>query len=49
LRLLPTEGKLAGQKWLASIQGRIQGWQTWQQHYKTKNFSTNYLHPGDVQ
>jgi len=49
LRSLPTEGKLAGQKWLASIQGRIQGWQTWQQHYKTKNFSTNYLHPGDVQ
>jgi cellulose synthase/poly-beta-1,6-N-acetylglucosamine synthase-like glycosyltransferase len=49
LRLLPTEGKLAGQKWLASIHGRIQGWQTWQQHYKTKNFSTNYLHPGDVQ
>jgi cellulose synthase/poly-beta-1,6-N-acetylglucosamine synthase-like glycosyltransferase len=49
LRLLPTEGKLAGQKWLASMQGRIQGWQTWQQHHKTKNFSTNYLHPGDVQ
>ncbi|MBD0262271.1 MAG: glycosyltransferase [Tolypothrix sp. Co-bin9] len=49
LRLLPSEGKLASQKWLASIRGRIQGWQTWQQHYNLKNFSTNYLHPGDVQ
>ncbi|MBR8833853.1 MAG: glycosyltransferase [Stigonema ocellatum SAG 48.90 = DSM 106950] len=29
LRLLPTEGKLAGQKWVASMRGRWQGWQTW--------------------
>ncbi|MGI2903920.1 glycosyltransferase [Tolypothrix sp. VBCCA 56010] len=49
LRLLPSEGKLASKKWLASLRGRIQGWQTWQQHYNLKNFSTNYLHPGDVQ
>lgn len=31
LRLLPTEGTLAGQKWLASINGRWQGWKTWQE------------------
>lgn len=29
LRLLPTEGKLAGKKWLASMRGRWQGWQTY--------------------
>jgi len=29
LRLLPSEGKLAGQKWLASMRGRWQAWQTW--------------------
>jgi len=31
LRFLPQEGTLAGQKWLASLQGRWQGWQTWRQ------------------
>lgn len=31
LRFLPTEGALAGQKWLASLRGRWQGWLTWQQ------------------
>ena len=31
LRFLPTEGRLAGQKWLASMQGRWQGWSTWRQ------------------
>lgn len=31
LRFLPTKGSLAGQKWLASIRGRWQGWLTWQQ------------------
>ena len=31
LRFLPQEGSLAGDKWLASLQGRWQGWQTWQQ------------------
>jgi glycosyltransferase involved in cell wall biosynthesis len=29
LRFLPSEGVLAVQKWLASMQGRWQGWQTW--------------------
>ncbi|MDY6782471.1 MAG: glycosyltransferase family 2 protein [Cyanobacteriota bacterium] len=31
LRFLPTQGELAYQKWLASIKGRWQGWQTWRQ------------------
>ncbi len=31
LRFLPKEGKLAARKWLASLRGRWQGWQTWQQ------------------
>jgi GT2 family glycosyltransferase len=31
LRFLPREGLLAGRKWLASIKGRWQGWQTWKQ------------------
>ncbi|ERT04731.1 glycosyl transferase 2 family protein [Lyngbya aestuarii BL J] len=31
LRFLPTEGKVAGQKFLVSIRGHWQGWQTWQQ------------------
>jgi glycosyltransferase involved in cell wall biosynthesis len=30
LRFFPSEGALAGQKWLASIRGRWQGWRTWQ-------------------
>ncbi len=30
LRLMPSEGALAGQKWLASLRGRWQGWWTWQ-------------------
>ncbi len=29
IRFLPSEGRLAGQKWFASIRGRWQGWQTW--------------------
>lgn len=32
LRFLPREGALAGQKWLACLRGRWQGWQSWQQH-----------------
>ncbi len=32
LRFLPSEGKLVGQKWLASLQGRWQGWYTWRQY-----------------
>lgn len=31
LRFLPKEGVLAGQKWLASLRGRWQGWLTWRQ------------------
>ncbi len=31
LRFLPREGILSGQKLLASLQGRWQGWQTWRQ------------------
>lgn len=50
LRLLPSEGRLAGQKWLASIKGRWQGWQTWQQHRSDSNqLLTNYVHRGDAQ
>jgi cellulose synthase/poly-beta-1,6-N-acetylglucosamine synthase-like glycosyltransferase len=29
LRLLPSQGKLADKKWLASMRGRKQGWETW--------------------
>ncbi len=32
LRFLPKEKTLAWQKWLASMQGRIQAWQTWLSH-----------------
>jgi cellulose synthase/poly-beta-1,6-N-acetylglucosamine synthase-like glycosyltransferase len=32
LRFFPSEGLLAGRKWLASIIGRWQGWQTWKQN-----------------
>lgn len=31
LRFLPTEGKVAGQKFVVSIRGHWQGWQTWKQ------------------
>lgn len=31
LRFLPSEGALAGQKLLASLRGRWQGWRTWQE------------------
>lgn len=31
LRFLPIEGTLSGQKWVASLQGRHQGWLTWKQ------------------
>jgi glycosyltransferase involved in cell wall biosynthesis len=36
LRFLPCEGKLAWQKWLASMQGRWQGWCTWQQFHRAR-------------
>jgi cellulose synthase/poly-beta-1,6-N-acetylglucosamine synthase-like glycosyltransferase len=34
LRFFPSEGRLAGQKLLASLCGRWQGWQTWKQSVK---------------
>ncbi|MBD2198015.1 MULTISPECIES: glycosyltransferase family 2 protein [Calothrix] len=34
LRLLPSQGQLAGKKWWASLQGRWQGWQTHRQFVK---------------
>lgn len=50
LRFLPSEGRFAGQKLLASVHGRTQGWQTWQQHrIYLKKIATNYLHRGDAQ
>lgn len=46
LRFLPREGELAQRKWLTSIRGRWQGWQTWQQSGRDRNstlskFSSN--------
>ncbi len=57
LRFLPSEGKLAGQKWLASLQGRWQGWLTWQQcvleasakRSLVASFSTQCSHRGDAE
>jgi glycosyltransferase involved in cell wall biosynthesis len=58
LRFLPSEGALAGQKLLASLRGRWQGWQTWQQNLHVNlgvqdttrnNFSSQYFPPGDAQ
>jgi len=37
LRFLPSQGSLAGQQWLASIQGRWQGWSTWKESRMSKN------------
>jgi GT2 family glycosyltransferase len=43
LRLLPNEGSLATRKLLASLRGRWQGWQTWQDgpHLSGSNVSNN--------
>lgn len=57
LRFFPKEGALAGKKWLASLQGRGEGWQSWQQcvrqarqsEQSLDRVSTEYLHPGDVE
>ncbi|MDR9403851.1 MAG: glycosyltransferase [Halothece sp. Uz-M2-17] len=35
LRFFPQERSLASQKWVASMRGRWQGWQTWQQTKKS--------------
>lgn len=43
LRFLPRDAKLAKQKWFASLQGRWQGWQTWQQKQLGSISSEEYL------
>lgn len=48
LRFLPKQGTLAGQKWLASLQGRYQGWSTWRTSNRENTVSTKYLQQGDV-
>lgn len=49
LRFLPSEGMLAGQKWLASMQGRWQGWQTWRLCDRTSDSrSKTCVYTGDV-
>ena len=57
LRFLPKEGALAGQKWLACLRGRWQGWLTWQQCMREtssvapslNSFSTKYFRRGDAE
>ena len=39
LRMLAKERHLAGGKWLASMQGRWQGWQTWKQSRRDRSLS----------
>ncbi len=41
-RFLPQEGKLAVDKWLISIHGRIEGWLSWQQSDRQKNRLSNF-------
>ncbi len=43
LRLLPSQGVLAWQKWLASVRGRWQGWLTWKQSDRSANPCNNPL------
>ena len=45
LRFLPKEGKLIRQKWFASMQGRWQGWRTWQQCVRGSDERRNWLLP----
>jgi hypothetical protein len=47
LRFLPREAGLAGQKFLASLRGRWQGWQTWWQHQS--QVSPEAIAPVDTQ
>ncbi len=47
LRLLPSEGTLASQKWLASLQGRWQGFDSWLQH--RRELVSTYLQNGGSQ
>jgi cellulose synthase/poly-beta-1,6-N-acetylglucosamine synthase-like glycosyltransferase len=44
LRFLPSERALAIRKWLTSIQGRLQGWQTWR-HSPMKNHPMASIKP----
>lgn len=44
LRFLPSEGALAGQKYWASLRGRWQGWQSWQQCNRTRSGSSSAQH-----
>lgn len=50
LRFLPSEGSLAGQKWLASVRGRWQGWLTWWAtgSLLVNSFKDEVLHRGDA-
>ena len=41
IRFLPQEGKLAVSKWLVSIQGRREGWLSWQKSDRSKPRSSN--------
>jgi cellulose synthase/poly-beta-1,6-N-acetylglucosamine synthase-like glycosyltransferase len=43
LRFLPKQGELAWKKWLASIRGRAQGWETWQKCRLADGVSSNRL------
>lgn len=43
LRLLPSQGGLAWQKWLASVRGRWQGWLTWKQSDRHSDRLQNQL------
>ncbi len=43
LRFLPKEGGLAWKKWLASMRGRAQGWQTWRNCRLADGVSANRL------
>ena len=38
IRFLPQEGKLAVNKWLISIQGRIEGWLSWQKSERKQHW-----------
>jgi hypothetical protein len=42
IRFLPQEGKLAFSKWLVSIQGRREGWLSWQESDRSKSRSSNF-------
>ncbi|MEM7554973.1 MAG: glycosyltransferase [Cyanobacteria bacterium P01_A01_bin.84] len=41
LRFLPKEGKMAGQKWFISVQGRWQGFQSWLHSSPSKSTAAN--------